>query len=101
VEKYHHNITSQFIVDGMYGMIIDNLAYEPRCIIRHQQKVQICHLIQESMGRKQKVLEMRFDTYEASYDNPPRLICINGPRNERSYYDIKTISSESSSAAIL
>jgi hypothetical protein len=35
MEKYHCNIMSQFIADEMYGVIVDNLAYEPRSMIRH------------------------------------------------------------------
>ena len=35
VEKSHQNITSVFIANEMYGLIVNNLAYEPKMIIRH------------------------------------------------------------------
>jgi hypothetical protein len=37
-----------------------------------------------------KVMEMRCGTYEASYDNLPRLLNTNATLNPGSYYDIKT-----------
>jgi hypothetical protein len=39
MEKYYHNNTSQLIVDEMYGMIVDNLAYEPRSMTIHKEEV--------------------------------------------------------------
>jgi hypothetical protein len=50
---------------------------------------------------KHKVPERRFSTYEASYDNLPRLLGFICSRNEGSYYDNKTIPSDSGSATIL
>jgi hypothetical protein len=39
---------------------------------------------------KKKVMEMRWGTYEASYDNLPRLLNTIATLNPGSYYDIKT-----------
>jgi hypothetical protein len=39
---------------------------------------------------KKKVMEMRWGTYEASYDNLPRLLNTIATLNPDSYYDIKT-----------
>jgi hypothetical protein len=38
VVKYHRNITFVFVAQEMYGLIIDNLAYEIKMIIRHIQR---------------------------------------------------------------
>jgi hypothetical protein len=34
VAKYHRNMTSTFVAQEMYGLIIDNLAYEHKMMIR-------------------------------------------------------------------
>jgi hypothetical protein len=39
---------------------------------------------------KKKVMEMRWGTYEASYDNLPQLLNTIATLNPGSYYDIKT-----------
>jgi hypothetical protein len=66
-KKYHHNITSQFLVDEMYGMIVDNLAYEPRLMIRHiKEKYKYDISYNKALVVEQKVLERRFVTL---YDN--------------------------------
>jgi hypothetical protein len=39
---------------------------------------------------KKKVMEMRWGTYEASYDNLPQLLNTIATLNSGSYYDIKT-----------
>jgi hypothetical protein len=38
VQKTHRNLTSQYIANEMYGMIVDNLSYEPKSIIRYIQE---------------------------------------------------------------
>src|SRR6266540_1408302 len=38
VEKLHHNLTSVFIANEMYGLIVDNLAYELKMIIKHIER---------------------------------------------------------------
>jgi hypothetical protein len=44
----------------------------------------------KSYMAKKKVIEMRWGTYEASYDNLPRLLNTIATLNPVSYYDIKT-----------
>jgi hypothetical protein len=39
---------------------------------------------------KKKVMEMRWETYEAPYDNLPRLLNTIATLNPGSYYDINT-----------
>ena len=38
VEKSHRNLTSAFIANEMYGLIVDNIAYEPKMIIKHIER---------------------------------------------------------------
>ena len=72
VEKSHRNITSAFIASDMYRMIIENLTYEPRMIIRHIERTYKYTISYGKAWRaKQKAFEMRFGTFEASYDNLP------------------------------
>jgi hypothetical protein len=75
----------------MFAKIVENLAYEPKSIIlaikkkfRHQISYGKAYMV------KKKVLEMRWRTYEASYDNLPRLLNTIATLNLGRYYDIKT-----------
>jgi hypothetical protein len=45
---------------------------------------------------KKKVMEMRWGTYEASYDNLPQLLNTIATLNPGNYYDIKTYNRVSS-----
>jgi hypothetical protein len=38
VQKSHRNLTSQYIANEMYGLIVANLSFEPKSIIRHIQE---------------------------------------------------------------
>src|SRR6266540_5611225 len=59
----------------MYGMIVDNLAYKPKMIIKHIERTYKYTISYDKACRaKQKVFEMRFGTYEASYDNLPHML---------------------------
>jgi hypothetical protein len=54
----------------MYGMIVENMSYEPKSIIRYiQEKYKYTISYRKAWSAKQKVLEMRFGTFEAAYDN--------------------------------
>ena len=78
VEKTHRNLTSAFIANEMYGLIVDNLAYEQKMIIKHIERTFKYTISYDKAWRaKQKVFEMRFGTYEASYDNLPRMLAKN------------------------
>ena len=35
VQQSHHNISSNFVAKQIYGLIMDNLNYEPKMIVRH------------------------------------------------------------------
>lgn len=70
VQKYHRNITCAFVASEMYAHVIDNLTYEPRSIIRHIEETYKYTISYAKAWRaKQKIIEMRFGTYEVSYDN--------------------------------
>ena len=76
----HHNISCDFVAKQMYGLIMDNLNYEPKMIVRHIEQTY-------QYTGKQRVFEMRFGTYEASYDNLPRMLSQVAARNPESFYD--------------
>nr|AAT01394.1 hypothetical protein [Oryza sativa Japonica Group] len=90
VQKYHMNITCAFVASEMYAHVIDNLTYEPRSIIRHIEETYKYTISYAKAWRaKQKIIEMRFGTYEASYDNLPRLLGVIEERNPGSSYEVK------------
>nr|CAE05627.1 OSJNBb0061C13.9 [Oryza sativa Japonica Group]CAH67327.1 OSIGBa0102I15.7 [Oryza sativa] len=90
VQKYHRNITCAFVASEMYAHVIDNLTYEPRSIIRHIEETYKYTISYAKAWRaKQKIIEMRFGTYEASYDNLPRLLGVIEERNHGSSYEVK------------
>jgi hypothetical protein len=92
VQKTHRNLTSQYIVNEMYGIIVENLSYESKSIIRYiQEKYKYTISYNKVWSAKQKVLEMRFGTFEAAYDNVLRLLAVLCQRNPESYYDLKTL----------
>ena len=74
----HRNISCDFVAKQMYGFIMDNLNYEPKIIVRH---------IEQTYQYTISVFEMRFGTYEASYDNLPRMLSQVAARNPGSFYD--------------
>jgi hypothetical protein len=92
---------SRYIENEMYGMIVENMSYEPKSIIRYIQKK--CKYISYSKAwsAKQKALEMRFGTFEAAYDNIPRLLAVLCQRNSESYYDLKSLNRGESPPYIL
>nr|AAX92751.1 transposon protein, putative, mutator sub-class [Oryza sativa Japonica Group]ABA91495.1 transposon protein, putative, Mutator sub-class [Oryza sativa Japonica Group] len=90
VQKYHRNITCAFVASEMYAHVIDNLTYEPRSIIRHIEETYKYTISYAKAWRaKQKIIEMRFGTYEASYVNLPRLLGVIEERNPGSSYEVK------------
>jgi hypothetical protein len=92
VQKSHHNLTSQYIANEMYGMIVANLSFELKSIIRHiQEKYKYIISYGKAWSAKQKVFEIRFGTFEAAYDNISRLLVVICQRNSESYYDLKSL----------
>ena len=74
----------------MYGLIVNNLAYEPKMIIRHIErtfKYTISYV--KAWRAKQNMFEIRFGTYEASYDNLPCMLCKIMERNSGSHFDVR------------
>jgi hypothetical protein len=72
----------------MYGMIVANLSFEPKSIITYiKEKYMYTISYGKAWSAKQKVLEMRFGTFETAYDNISRLLAIICQRNPGSYYD--------------
>ncbi|XP_066162566.1 uncharacterized protein [Oryza sativa Japonica Group] len=94
VEKYHRNITSAFVASEMYSSVVGNSGFEPRAIINHiEDKFKYTITYAKAWRAKQKVLEMRYGTFEASYDNLQRLLATIAQRNSNTYYDMHTFPS--------
>jgi hypothetical protein len=86
----------------MYGMIVDNLSFEPKSIIRHiQEKYKYTISYGKAWSAKQKVLEMRFRTFEAAYDNISRLLAVICQKNPGSYHYLKSLDREKGPPFIL
>ena len=87
----HRNLTAGFVANFMYPHIVQNPSYEPKSIIRAIEeyfKYKISY--GKAYRAKQKALEMRWGSYEASYDNLPKLLHTKCQRNLGSFYDPKT-----------
>ena len=74
----------------MYPLIVDNPSYEPKSIICVVEEFKYKISYNKAYRAKQKALEMRWGTYEASYHNMPALLQTICLRNPGSYYDLKT-----------
>ncbi|WVZ53713.1 LOW QUALITY PROTEIN: hypothetical protein U9M48_004618 [Paspalum notatum var. saurae] len=89
VPKYNRNLTAAFMANEMYGRILDTPHFEPKKII---MEIELEHKYTISYAKayraKQKVFEMRFGTYEDSYDNLSRMLAIIAERNLGTYYDV-------------
>jgi hypothetical protein len=74
-----------------FTKIVENPTFEPKSIILAIEEKFRYHI---SYGKaymaKKKVMEMRWGTYEASYDNLSQLLNTIAMLNSGSYYDIKT-----------
>jgi hypothetical protein len=90
LDASHHNFSSDFVTK-MFAKIVENPAYEPKPIILAiEEKFRYQISYGEAYMAKKKVMEMRWGTYEASYDNLPRLPNTIAMLNPGSYYNIKT-----------
>src|SRR6185437_5469456 len=84
----HRNISCDFVAKQIYVLIMDNLNYESKMIVRHiEQTYQYTISCLKAWRAKQRVFEMRFSTYETSYDNLPRMLSQVAARNPRCFYD--------------
>jgi hypothetical protein len=89
LEMSHRNLTSEFVANHMYSSIVDNLRYEPKSIIRQiQLDFQYTISYSKAWRAKQKAIEKRFGTFEASYDNLPDLLRTLARRNIGTYIDV-------------
>jgi hypothetical protein len=90
LDASHLNLSSSFVASQMFAKIVENPAFEFKSIILAIEEKFRYHI---SYGKaymeKKKVMEMRWGTYEASYDNLPRLLNTIATLNPGSYYDIK------------
>lgn len=71
----HRNLTSTFIANVMYGEIVKKTDLEAKHImvaIEQKFKYKISYV--KAWRAKQKVLERRFGSFKASYDNLPRML---------------------------
>ena len=83
-------------------MILDKIDYEPALIIRDiEQNFQYVISYAKAWRAKQKVFEMWFGTYEASYDNLPRMLEAIVHRNPESVFDTYNVPSLSGGPSIL
>jgi hypothetical protein len=91
LDASHRNLSSDFVASQMFAKIVENPAFEPKSIILAIKEKFRYHIsYDKTYVAKKKVMEMRWGTYEASYDNLPRLLNIIVMLNPGSYYDIKT-----------
>jgi hypothetical protein len=91
MDASYRNLSSGFVASQMFAKIVENPAYEPKSIIlaiEEKFKYQISY--GNTYMAKKKVIEMRWGTYEASYNNLPRLLNTIATLNPGSYYDIET-----------
>ena len=59
----HRNISCDFVAKQIYGLIMDNLNYEPKMIVRHIERTyQYTISYLKAWRAKQRVFEMRFGT---------------------------------------
>ena len=87
---------------NMYGVILDKMDYEPALIIRDiEQNFQYVISYAKAWRAKQKMFEMRFGTYEASYDNLPRMLEAIVYRNSGSAFDTYSVPILSGGPSIL
>ena len=69
LEPQHRNLSAGFIANYMYPLIVDNPSYEPKSIICVVEEFKYKISYNKAYRAKQKALEMRWGTYEASYHN--------------------------------
>jgi hypothetical protein len=86
----HRNLSSDFVASQMFAKIVENPVFEPKSIILAiEEKFKYNISYGKAYMAKKKVMEMRWGTYEESYDNLPQLLNTIAMLNPGSYYDIK------------
>ncbi|WVZ90556.1 hypothetical protein U9M48_036848 [Paspalum notatum var. saurae] len=100
VEKAHRNLTSAFVANEMYWLVVENMEYEPKqIVVQIALKYKYTISYAKAWRAKQKVFEMRFGTYEASYDNLPRLLPHVMREEPGSYFDLYSLAVEEGGGA--
>ena len=95
-------MTTDFIANEIYGLVIKKMHLEPKMIIQHvQRKYHFTISYAKAWRAKHRVFERRFGTYEASYDNLPRLLETIVQRNAGSAYSVKQIPNHTGGPSIL
>jgi hypothetical protein len=91
LDANHRNLTVGFVANHIYSQIVENPTYEPKsiiCAIEDKFRYRISY--GKAYRAKKKVMEIRWGTYEASYNNLPALLNTIALLNPGTYYDIKT-----------
>ncbi len=100
--KSHSNMTTDFVASDIYGLVMEKMHLEPKMIIRHiELKYHFTISYAKAWRAKQRAFEMRFGTYEASYDNLPHLLQAIMQRNPGGAYSLKAIPHPSGGPSIL
>jgi hypothetical protein len=89
LDASHRNLSSGFVASQMFAKIVENPAYEPKSIILAIEE-KFRYQISYGKACKEEGNGDEVGTYEASYDNLPRLLNTIATLNPGSYYDIKT-----------
>ena len=92
LEKCNSALTSQFIANYMYARIVDNIRFEPKSIVNTiEEDFKYTISYSKAWKAKQKVIETRFGSYEASYENLHGLLVTIAQRNVGTYFDIMDV----------
>jgi hypothetical protein len=94
VLQHHRNLTSTMIASLMFGEIVQKKDMEAKHIqIAMSQRYKYDITYAKAWRAKQKAMEMRFGTFEAAYDNLPRLLETLKERNPGTYCAVKDVPS--------
>jgi hypothetical protein len=90
LDASHRNLSSGFVASQMFAKIVENPAFEAKSIILAIAEKFRYHIsYAKAYMANKKLMEMRWGTYEASYDSLPRLLNTIAALSPGSYYDIK------------
>lgn len=91
----HHNITSTFIANLMYGEIVEKKDMEAKHImVAIEKKFKYKISYGKAWRAKQKAMERRFGSFEVAYDNLPRMLEVLQERNPGTYIAVKDMPSK-------
>ena len=87
VQRTHKNLSTEFVANEIYSMVMERMHLKPRIIIRHiERKFHYTINYAKAWRAKQRAFEMRFGTYEASYHNLPAMLETIKTRNPGTQY---------------